>query len=241
MATNYSQSGDLLEFTAPTGGVTDGVPVLIGGVYVVPTVTVVAGARFNGWTEGAWILPKTSGETWTEGQPAYWDSVNKAISIDPTVGFPPVGAVVVAAASADVTGVVNLNEISVGGRHMVRRIRVAVASINAAPVTLLPAIPGIKYRLVDATAIAIGGAAGAVTTVDILGVLSASSRKLVAFAQASLTQSALLRAGGAGAAILADGASFTQNDAGAAITASITGASITTATNIDFQVTVTLE
>lgn len=241
MATNFSQSGDVLEFTAPSGGVTNGVPVLIGGIYVVPTLTVAAGVRFNGWTEGAWTLPKTSGETWTEGQPAYWDSVNLKISIDPTVGFPSIGAVVIAAGSSDTTGVVNLNEVTVGGRHHVRRIRVAVASINAAPVTLLPAIPGIKYRLVDATAIAIGGAAGAVTTVDILGVLSASSRKLVAFAQASLTQSTVLRAGAAGAAVLADGASFTQNDAGAAITASITGASITTATSIDFQVTVTLE
>lgn len=239
MATNFSQEGEVLEFTAPTGGVTDGIPVLIGGFFVVPVVTAAAGARFNGWTEGAWILPKTSGETWTEGQPAYWDSVNLKISTDPTVGL-PIGAVVIAAASADTTGVINLNEVAVCGRHFVLRKRVAVSAINAGAVTLLPAIPGIKYRMVDAMAIAIGGAVGAVTTVDIVGVVT-TSRKLVAFAQASLTQSAVLRAGGTGAAVLADGASFTQNDVGTPITASITGSSITTATSIDFQITYTLE
>lgn len=239
MATNFSQEGEVLEFTAPTGGVTDGVPVLIGGFFVIPTVTVAATVRFNGWVSGAWSLPKTTGETWTEGQPAYWDSAGLKITTDASLGL-PIGAVVIAAASADTTGIVNLNESAVCGRIVVVRKRVAIAAINAAPVTLLNAIPGIKYRLVDAIAIAIGGAAGAVTTVDVLGVLT-TSRKLVAFAQASLTQSAVLRAGGTGAAVLADGASYTANDAGTAITASITGASITTATSIDFQVTVALE
>jgi hypothetical protein len=41
--------------------------------------------------------------------------------------------------------------------------------------------------------------------------------------------------------VLADGASFTANDAGAAITTGITGAPATTATNIDYSITYALE
>jgi hypothetical protein len=121
----------------------------------------------------------------------------------------------------------------------VKRQRFTIAEINAG-VTLLSAIPATagpwKYRLVDAMAIAIGGAAAAVTTVDILATQSAGSVKLVAFAQASLTQSAVLRAGGAGATVLANGASFGENDINTAITVGKTGADITTATHIDINI-----
>lgn len=240
MATNFFQEGEFLEFTAPAGGVTAGVPVLIGGFFVIPEVTAAAGARFNGGVEDAWILNKPSGEVWVEGQPVYWDSVNLVVSTDPTVGL-PIGASIFAQASGTTTAPVNLNEIAHCGRQFVLRKRVPVASLNAGNVTLLNAIPNLKYRLVDAMAIAVGGAAAGVTTVDLKATQSASLVKLVAFAQASLTQSAVLRAGGAGAAVLADGASFVQNDIGTAVVAGTTGAAITGATNIDFQLIYTLE
>lgn len=111
------------------------------------------------------------------------------------------------------------------------RVRSTVAEIKAGK-ELLPALDGFKYRMVDCLAIAIGGAAGAVTTVDILGTQT-SGVKLVALAQANLTQSAVLRAGGTGAAVLADGASFEACDANTAITIGKTGSDITTATHID--------
>jgi len=116
------------------------------------------------------------------------------------------------------------------------RTRVAIADVNAG-LTLLPAIPGVKYRLVDVALIAVGGAVGATTTVDILGTLAAASRKLLAVAIAALTQSALVRAGAANATILADGASFTTNDDNTAITIGKTGASATTATHVDVILT----
>lgn len=119
------------------------------------------------------------------------------------------------------------------------RTRLTIAQVNAGA-TLLPAIVGKGYRMVACDAIAVGGAAGAVTTVDVLGTLT-TSRKLVSYAQASLTQSAVLKDGGTGAAVLADGASYTLNDANTAITANITGSSITTATNIDFILSYTIE
>lgn len=113
------------------------------------------------------------------------------------------------------------------------RRRCTVAEVNAG-VTLLAAIAGHKYRMVGCTAISVGGAAGAVTTVDVLGTQS-SGVKLVAYAQASLTQSTLLRDGASGAAILTDGASYVACDANTAITVGKTGASVTTATHIDIN------
>lgn len=126
------------------------------------------------------------------------------------------------------------------GNIFVERFRKTIAEVNAG-VTLVAALPGFKPRLLDAEVIAIGGAVAAVTTVDILGTQGALSVKLVAFAQAGLTQSAMVRAGSASGAILADGASFVACDENTAITAGITGSSITTATHIDFIVSYALD
>lgn len=124
---------------------------------------------------------------------------------------------------------------AVGAQHgsvLNIRKRFTIAEVNAGA-TILPAIAGLRYRMVDAYAIAIGGAAAAVTSVDILGTVS-TSRKLVSFLVAGLTQSTLLRAGAAtNGVLLADGASFTQNDANTAITILKAGSDVTTATHID--------
>jgi len=122
------------------------------------------------------------------------------------------------------------------------RQRFTAAQIDAgAAFTALTAKRNFKYRLIDAFAIAVGGAVGTVTTIDILATAAASSRKLVAFGQAALTQSALVRAGSAGGVILADGASFTANDANTAVTVFNTGADMTGATHVDFVVLVALD
>jgi hypothetical protein len=116
---------------------------------------------------------------------------------------------------------------------------VTIANVNAGT-TLVPGIAGCKLRLVDAFAIAYGGAVAAVTTVDLLGTIT-TDRKLVAFGQAALTQSTMVRAGAAGGVLLADGASFTANDAGAGLKVGITGSSATTATGIDFSLTYAID
>ena len=123
---------------------------------------------------------------------------------------------------------------------MCKRSRFTVAEVNAGA-TLLSAVPGMAYRMVDVIAIAVGGAAGAVTTVDVLGTQSASSVKLAAFAQANLTQNTALRPAVAGCTVLAAGASFVANDVNTAITVNITGSAITTATHIDFIFSYTAE
>jgi len=120
------------------------------------------------------------------------------------------------------------------------RTRVTIANVNAGA-TLLAAVSGRRYRLIDVQAIAIGGAVGAVTTIDILGTQSSASVKLVTFAQANLTQSTVLRPGSTGVTVLADGASFALNDANTAITIGKTGSSATTATAIDISLTYSLE
>jgi hypothetical protein len=120
------------------------------------------------------------------------------------------------------------------------RTRVTVAQINAG-LTLLPAVPGFAYRLIDVSLIAIGGAVTGATDVRILGTRAAGSVALLVAAVAALTQSALLRAGAANAVILADGASFTPLDANTAVTIGKTGGSAATATHVDVALTYALE
>jgi predicted RecA/RadA family phage recombinase len=238
---NYIQPGRIMTFTVPAAGVTSGGGYLIGALFVVATSTVAfaTGATFEGETEGVFTLPKTITEgDLVEGDPAFWNVATGKVSIDPAAGL-PIGSIAVAALTADTTCIVRLSGLSLAGRLLTIRKRFTVAAVTAGA-TLLPALPGISYRMVAATAISIGGAAGAVTTVDLIGTVS-TARKLVAYAQASLTQSTVLKDGGTGAAVLADGASYTANDAGAAVTVGITGSAITVATHIDFSLTYSLE
>lgn len=115
--------------------------------------------------------------------------------------------------------------------YQVRK-RFTIAEINAGA-TVLAAIAGFKYRMVDAAAVAVGGNVGGTTGVDLTGTLS-TARKLVAFKTAGLTQSTMLRAGTAtNGVLLADGASFTANDANTAITVIKDGNDLTTATHVD--------
>lgn len=117
-----------------------------------------------------------------------------------------------------------------GVQHL--RVRTTTANVNAGA-TLLPAIPGRSYRLVDATMISIGGNAAGATAIRITGTQSASSVQLVSNTVASLTQSTRVLAGvTANSSILADGASFNACDANTAITLTASG-TLTTSTNID--------
>jgi hypothetical protein len=123
-------------------------------------------------------------------------------------------------------------------RHL--RVRVTLAQVNAG-LTLLPALRGQKYRLVDAIMIAIGGNAAAATTIDILGTQATASAKLIAAAVAGLTRSTLLRMGASNSTVLADGASNNSCDINTAITIGKTGADMTTATDIDVLLSYVIE
>lgn len=71
---NFRQEGHApLKFTAPAGGVTVDVPVIIGGWVVIPQDTVDAGETFSGCITGVWNLPKASGFAPAAGDIAYFD------------------------------------------------------------------------------------------------------------------------------------------------------------------------
>ena len=120
------------------------------------------------------------------------------------------------------------------------RHRVSIAEINAGH-ELLPAITGKSYRMIECLAIAYGDAVGTTTTVDLLGTQEAGSVKLVAYAQAGLTQSSVLVSGGTSAAVTADGASYVPCDVSTAITVGKTGGDADTATGVDFILTYVIE
>lgn len=119
-----------------------------------------------------------------------------------------------------------------------QRTRVTTAQINAGFV-LLPALPGVKWRIVDCNMIAYGGAAVTATSVDLLGTKSGAASRPLVVAVAALTQSALVRMGAVNAVILADGASFTSHDTRTAISVvkQSGGSNLTTATGIDVSLT----
>lgn len=125
------------------------------------------------------------------------------------------------------------------GNVMHVRRRFTIAEVNAGT-PLLAAMPNFRYRMVNCQAIAVGGAAGAVTSVNVIGTQS-TAVNLVAFAQASLTQNTVLTAGGSGATVLAAGASYVANDVNTAITVGKSGSDITTATHIDILFSYVLE
>lgn len=112
------------------------------------------------------------------------------------------------------------------------RTRFTAAQINAGA-SLLAAVPGYTYRLVDVTLIAIGGAASGATDVRILGTRAAGSVALIIAAVAALTQSAVNKPNTANVTVLADGASYTALDANTAVTVGKTGGSLATATHVD--------
>lgn len=108
MATNYRKSGEVTTFTAPSGGVVSGTPVLIGSLLVVPLFSAAEDAEFEGKAVGEWTLPKTSAQAWTEGQKIYWNVGTDLADSDGTTG-PLIGVAVAVAANPSGTGVVRLN------------------------------------------------------------------------------------------------------------------------------------
>ena len=104
MPTNYVDSGRNLDLTAPTGGVTSGVGVLMGRLFAVALSTASAAAAFVGATFGQWTLAKTSAQAWAVGDKIYWDNTNKRADNVPTAGFRWIGIAPAAAANPSSTG-----------------------------------------------------------------------------------------------------------------------------------------
>jgi len=128
------------------------------------------------------------------------------------------------------------------------RVRATAAEINGAGgKTILAAKAGYKYRIVDATLIAIGGNAATATSVDIVTTQAASAARPLVASVAALTRSARVSMGEAPAAgtsaILADGASFVANDVntGVFLAKQSGGSDLATATHVDCILTYVME
>lgn len=84
---NYVGPGKIMDFTAPSGGVTAGTPLLIGALIVIPEVSAAENVRFAGAVEGVFDVPAATHATtqaWTEGQLLYWDDTAKTFTITAT-------------------------------------------------------------------------------------------------------------------------------------------------------------
>lgn len=73
----YSQPGEILTLTAPSGGVVSGTAYLIGTLVVIATETVAQTLSFAALVCGVVDVPKVADEGWTEGLKLYWDDSAK--------------------------------------------------------------------------------------------------------------------------------------------------------------------
>lgn len=114
MGTSFIQPGEVLEFTAPTGGVTKGVPLMIGNLPVIPLDTVAQTLPFRGTCCGVHSVPKAGSQAWTEGAIVYLDNTNHVFTTASTSNFRAgVAAAAVGSGAGETTGLVRLNGIGV--------------------------------------------------------------------------------------------------------------------------------
>lgn len=113
MATNcIIPSENVLNLTAPSGGVTAGTAVLIGQALVIPLDDAAEGDSFRGAIGGTWSgLAKATGAAWTVGAVLYWDDGNARFTTTAS-GSQRAGVAHAAAASGDTTGSVRLDGVS---------------------------------------------------------------------------------------------------------------------------------
>lgn len=108
---NYVSSGKVMEYTAPSGGVTSGTGVLIGSLLVIPTFSAAEAAKFTGVAVGVVTHAKTSAQAWTEGAKLYWDNSAKVFTTTSS-GNTLVGVAAAAAANPSATGSVRLDGVA---------------------------------------------------------------------------------------------------------------------------------
>lgn len=203
--------------------------------------TAIAGDSVNGVTAGTFDIDCATGTTASIGQEAFYNESTRLVVTSPGTGVIPIGKFAAAKTSGQLKARVLLNGINaITGSVQNRRIRVTTAEVNAGLV-LLPALAGVRYRLVDVTLIAVGGAAATATAVILTATQSASVVSLISAAVAALTQSTVVKPNTGSVTVLANGASFAQNDANTAISIAKTGSDLATATHIDVILSYTIE
>ena len=74
MATNYVQKGDVLDLTAPVGGVVSGSTYVIGDITVIAENTKAAGETFAARHVGVYTVDVKAADTPAAGESAYYDA-----------------------------------------------------------------------------------------------------------------------------------------------------------------------
>lgn len=80
---NKVSHGNIIEFTAPSGGVTSGVAVKIGAMLAVAVVTAAQGEVVSGDTEGVFdhaAATHATDQAWAFGDTIYWDDTAKVFT-----------------------------------------------------------------------------------------------------------------------------------------------------------------
>ncbi|QQM31987.1 DUF2190 family protein [Martelella lutilitoris] len=97
---NFIQPGNIVDLTAPAGGLASGQAYLFGSLFGVATTGAAEGQRLAVSLEGVFDLPKAAGDSLGEGEAVYWDGT--AISAT-SEGNTLVGHAVAAAPAAATT------------------------------------------------------------------------------------------------------------------------------------------
>lgn len=111
---NYRQNGDALDFVAPTGGVTSGSPVKIGGMLVIPVTDADEGDKFAGQVVGVINATKVGSQAWVPGDVVFWDNTNARFTKTSATGLfrAGVAASVVGSGAGETKGDVRLDGVS---------------------------------------------------------------------------------------------------------------------------------
>jgi predicted RecA/RadA family phage recombinase len=91
----YTEDGDVLTLTAPTGGVVSGTAYLVGSLVVIALKTVAQTLPFEALVVGCADVTKVAEETWTEGLKIYFDESEVKFTLDSDTGANPLVGVAV--------------------------------------------------------------------------------------------------------------------------------------------------
>jgi len=110
----YTAPGNVLSFVAPSGGVTKGIFVIIGGTLVVPIVSALVGETFAGYVSGVHPGVKASGTTAASGAACYYDSSSGLCESSDSATNRRIGVFAEAAANGSTSCSVRLDGVSFG-------------------------------------------------------------------------------------------------------------------------------
>lgn len=97
--------GDVIDFTAPSGGTTSGVGVMLNKLFLIPVTSNVQGDMVAGKASGVFdhiAEGAGSGQAFAVGEDVFWDNTNKRMT-KTSSGNTKVGVAVAAKITTDVT------------------------------------------------------------------------------------------------------------------------------------------